>query len=55
MMPNPNELARLEDELDYLKAELEGYKVKSVKEQVLREIRTIERQLGIESKPYNGS
>lgn len=50
---NPGEIARYEDELEYLKAELRGYKVKSVKEKILGEIRYIESILGIDSKPYN--
>jgi hypothetical protein len=54
-MPNPNTLASIEDELRYYRKNLKnGIHSKSVKEYLLREIRTREVLLGIPSKPYNG-
>jgi hypothetical protein len=54
-MPNPNELQRLEEE----RAELtrlittKPMASKRTKEIWLRELRAIERQLGLEGRPYN--
>ena len=54
-MPNPNELERQQQELDFLRDSLaNGIHSKATKEYLLREIRTLERALGIPSKPYNG-
>ena len=55
MTNNPSELARLEDELEYYR---DLFKTKcnskSAKENVLRKIRILEVQLGLDHKPYNG-
>ena len=57
MVRNPSELQRLlEEDLERGLHLLEVIKVslwKSVKEEKLRELRDIERRLGIESTPYN--
>lgn len=50
---NPSEYARLEVELAELKTELQGYYPKAHKASLIRQVREIERILGIESKPYN--
>ncbi len=55
MPRNPSELARLDDELQYWKGILSSVRsLKSDKENALRHVRKIERELGLESKPYNG-
>jgi hypothetical protein len=55
-MPNPSELARIEDELKYWRNNLKnGIHSKSTKEYLLKQIRKCEATLGIESKPYNGN
>lgn len=55
-MPNPNELARLEEERNFLIGAITDLNLsKSTKEQYLRELRQIERQLGVEGRPYNSS
>lgn len=54
MPRNPSELERLEQELAFYKKELSLYEAKATKEMLLANIRKIERQLGLESKPYNG-
>jgi hypothetical protein len=63
-MPNPSEWTRLEEERELILEQLRTNRIpptsqyadkglKSAKEALLRELRTIERQLGLESKPYN--
>lgn len=55
MTNNPSELARLEDELEYCKICLNNVNYsKRDKEAVLRKIRILEVQLGLDHKPYNG-
>jgi hypothetical protein len=54
MPRNPSELARLEEELDALRKDMNPLWPKAQREGWLREIRVLERILGIESKPYNG-
>lgn len=59
-MPNASELERtrqeeLLDRRTTLINKLSTYLSKSFKEGALREIRQIERELGIEGLPYNGS
>jgi hypothetical protein len=54
MTKSPSELARMEEELEYYKSHLTGQS-KSAKEHALREIHKLERQLGLESKPYNST
>lgn len=55
-MPNPSELARLEDEIEYYRTNLkEGIHSKRTKEWLLKQIREREAILGIPSKPYNGN
>ena len=55
-MPNPSELARVEDELKYWRHNLKHHVgSKSTKEYILRQIRQCEATLGIESKPYNSN
>ena len=54
MVRNPSELARLEDELEDARGLMKFAHTKGEKENVLRKIRYYERQLGIDSKPYNG-
>lgn len=55
-MPNPSELARLEDEIKYYRDNLKhGNHGKRTKEWLLKQIREREAILGIESKPYNGN
>jgi hypothetical protein len=56
MPRNPSELQRLEEERQYaIKLILEPDRTKASKEALLRELRDIERQLGIEGEPYNSS
>lgn len=66
MPRNPSELQRLEEERLGILETLSTNKIpphnqhadkglKAAKEALLRELRTIERQLGLESKPYNSS
>ena len=55
---NPSELARLEEELaDLFEQIKDGTKFypKARKEEILRQIRQIEEQLGMKSVPYNSS
>jgi hypothetical protein len=52
-MPNPNELQRMEEELEDLVESLPHIYNKKLKEECLREVRRLEGLLGIESKPYN--
>jgi hypothetical protein len=56
MPRNPSEVARLYDELEYWTeiAKSSNYS-KSQREEALTNVRGIERQLGIDSKPYNSS
>lgn len=63
-MPNPSEMCRLEEESEDLKTrlnllhrQLDGamYRDKATKENILREIRKVERELGVESRPYNSN
>lgn len=57
-MPNPNELQRLQEERGALIMALKDLgklTPKRKKEQWLRELRQIERQLGVEGQPYNSS
>jgi hypothetical protein len=52
---NPSEIARVEDELHYWRNNLKHHVgSKKTKEYILRQIRSCEEQLGVESKPYNG-
>jgi hypothetical protein len=57
MPRNPSELARLEEERIDIINKIHRTKpfplTKSVKEGLLRELRAIERQLGIKGLPYN--
>lgn len=54
MPNNPSELQRLIEELDDIKRLMAtSYMGKSDKERCLRQMRNLERQLGLESKPYN--
>lgn len=56
MPRNPSELARLEAEREELiEAIVSRTRPKSVKEAMLRELRAIERQLGVKGRPYNSS
>ena len=53
-MPNPSELARLEEELRF--AEAEAYDLrfpKAYREACLRDVRKLQKALGIEGKDYN--
>jgi hypothetical protein len=55
-MPNPNELQRLEEERNELLLMINhGQGSKERREGWLRELRAIERQLGIKGDPYNSS
>jgi hypothetical protein len=55
-MPNPSELQRLEEErIDLINKIRQPNAHKGLKEGWLRELRDIERQLGIEGHPYNSS
>lgn len=55
-MPNPSEMARLEDEYKYWKFFVDDLKLsKSSREAALAKLRKVERQLGIEGKDYNSS
>jgi hypothetical protein len=52
---NPSELARLEEELKF--AEAEAYDLrfpKAYREGCLRDVRKIQKILGVEGKKYNG-
>lgn len=56
MPRNPSELARLEDERDYWRNNLKHHVgSRNSKEYILRQLRDVERQLGIESKQYNSN
>lgn len=50
---NPSELQRLETEIECLKDELKEHYPKKQKEEILRQIREIERILGYDHQPYN--
>lgn len=53
---NPSELARLEAEREGLIKSIKNpNRSKSMKEAMLRELRSIERTLGVEGQPYNSS
>lgn len=53
---NPSELARLEAEREDLLTKIKNPSVgKSSKEALLRELRSVERTLGISGQPYNSS
>lgn len=54
-MPNVSELQRLEEERQVLRANLKEwrYRDKPTKTRLLRELREVERALGVESLPYN--
>lgn len=54
-MPNPNELARLEQELEFALAQAYDLRFpKSYREEQLRDARKIQKQLGIKGEDYNG-
>lgn len=57
-MPNPNELQRLEEErIELIKALTDSGALtpKGKKEEWLRELRAIEKLLGIQGQPYNST
>lgn len=61
-MPNPSEMQRVEEEalsekLAILRNQLSHgmYRDKHTKETILRQIREVERELGVESSPYNSN
>lgn len=55
MPRNPSELARLEEEYKETKKELKNLTYpKGYREELLRDLRKLEKQLGIEGKKYNG-
>ena len=54
MPRNPSELARLEDELEYWREKVKDLNYsKRTRESFLCNVRHLEKQLGIESQPYN--
>lgn len=54
MPKNPSELARLEEELKFAKAEAYDLRFpKGYREACLRDVRQLEKALGIEGKSYN--
>ena len=55
MSRNPSEMARIEEEYEYAVSKFILAKTKSAKETLLREIRQLEKQLGIENSNYNSS
>lgn len=55
MPRNPSELQRLEEEREHLIKELKGYKTKGEKVFLLRELRAVEKQLGITGVNYNST
>lgn len=55
-MPNASEYARLEEEFNYQKEKLKtGIHSKSVKEEILRELQSVGKRLGITVPEYNSS
>lgn len=53
---NPSELARLEEELKFARAEAYDLRFpKAYREGCLRDVRKLEAALGIEGKKYNGN
>lgn len=55
MPRNPSELARLEEEYKELKKEFKDLRYpKGYREGILRDMRKIERQLGLEGESVNG-
>lgn len=55
MPRNPSEIARLEEELKFAKAEAYDLRFpKEYRESCLRDVRKIEAALGIEGEKYNG-
>lgn len=52
---NPSELQRLQEELEYAKSIVKNpTNGKSTKEKWLREVRVLERTLGLQGENYNG-
>ena len=56
MSANPSELARLEEEFNYYKAQLrDGIHSKKTKEYLLGKLRNVAKPLGIDVPEYNDS